>query len=275
MAKDSSADRYWLVGGKKPVPTMTLPAGRFAADHSRLLNFVVFWLRAKLFFAPLHAREVAKITETEIEEQRVEPTNESVRIFWPSPRTPFDYEAHESLVQEMIVTRLVDNFLSYLSDLLALIYKTQPAMLKSSEQETLEFILQFDSMDTLRSALAEKRVERLAYLGLRDLQEYLEKQTNFSLLPDKSTLEKAALLVEIRNVIVHNRAIVGNPTVRRFPSLKNALGKRLYFKSDELEDYKDFIGNVVIDIDVRATVKFKLPAQPTPELSGPIDDPSI
>jgi len=79
-----------------------------------------------------------------------------------APDERLRFSTHEPLLQEMVVVRFVDNFLCYLGELLALIFGTRPETLRSSEQERIDFVLQYDSMDELRAALAEKRVERLA-----------------------------------------------------------------------------------------------------------------
>src|SRR5271157_4510607 len=48
---------------------------------------------------------------------------------------------NEALICEMAVCRVVDNYLTYVSDLLGLIFSARPETLKSSEEVTLEFVL--------------------------------------------------------------------------------------------------------------------------------------
>ena len=137
-------------------------------------------------------------------------------------------------------------------------------MLRSAEQERLDFILQYQSMDELRTAIAEKKVERLAYLGLRDLAAHMQSNMGFSLFPSDAQLEQAALLVEYRNLFVHTRGIVSATSARRFPTLKAELGKRVAIHLREVRELRQFLENAVLEIDVRAVQKFGLPTVDLP-----------
>ena len=239
----STAENYWLAGGRKGIPHLTDAALRFAAEHSRLLDFHLFY---------------ASAVEHQFNSRDGKETNELKDLM-------AQLVSNTGLITEVVIGRVVDNFLCYITDLLALIYKQRPEMLRSSEQERIDFILQYDSMDELRFALAEKRVERLAYLGLRDLAEHLSAQMNFDLFAEKHQLTHAALLVEYRNLLVHNRGIVSSTSVKRFPVLSEQKGKRLSLSPQIVRDYRKFLENAVFDIDLRAAVKYSLPVIPIPE----------
>lgn len=241
-------EKYWLAGGSKLVPTATSAAFAFVNEHSRLLDFASFSQRA---FVDLIKSEIA-------EQGKPSDTRQS----------------NEMMLHELILTRTVDNFLCFISDLLALIYKTKPEMLRSSEQERVDFILRFSDMNQLCTAIAEKRVERLSYLGLKELAEYIETHMAFELFESKDELDNAAILVEMRNICVHSRGCVGSISARRFPQLLNQVGKRIDLSYDTVTANRKFLENCVFDIDVRATEKFSLPAaaipKPPPHLFGAV-----
>jgi hypothetical protein len=237
--------KYWPSGGPTPVPSITSAASAFVVEHSRLLDFDLF--ASKGMLEKLDA----------IRKSGVAPLVDSPLV-------------HNSLLLELVLTRTVDNFLCFLTDLLALIYKAKPEMLRSSENEKLDFVLQFPDMDQLRSAIAEKRVERLSYLGLRELSEYIDSQMAFKLFEADDDLHRAALIVELRNLCVHARGVVGNTSTNRFPEMKAQLGKRIELSTSKVTGYRKFLEDCVFDIDLRATSKFFLPSRalpaPPPEL---------
>lgn len=169
------------------------------------------------------------------------------------------------MLQELILTRTVDNFLSFVSELLALIYETKPQMLRSAEHERIDYVLNFESMDELRAAIAERKVERLSFLGLRELSDCLKSQINFELFPSAEELKQASLLVEMRNICVHSRGIIGTISARRFSEFRGQIGKRLDFSHERIRELRRFLENAVFDVDVRATEKFALPAIQVPE----------
>ncbi len=70
---------------------------------------------------------------------------------------------HEALICEMAVCRVVDNYLIYVSDLLALIFSARPETLKSSEVVTLEFVLTNRTTPQLINAIVRRKVDRLLF----------------------------------------------------------------------------------------------------------------
>jgi len=257
---NKKGERYWPAGGKKLPPSLTAVAAAFIAEHSRLLDFVVFVDKGQM--EQLGPLRDALLGKKEVDDQKAAADKYS--------KVLSEVRSFGGLMDELVLAKTVDNFLTYISELLALIYKTKPSMLKSAEQERLDFILQYKTMDELASAIAEKRVERLAYLGLRDLDDYIESQMKFRLFENDEERQMAALIVEYRNLLSHNRGVVSNISARRFPQLAAQVGKRISMTHEELRDLRQFLEHSVVDIDVRAAEKFTLPAaifpEPPPEL---------
>jgi hypothetical protein len=86
------------------------------------------------------------------------------------------FEYREQLLLQLVLARSVDNFLVYIADLLALIYRTRPETLRSSESVPIELIMKHDTMDDLISTLSDMRVNELSYKGMRELSDYLRKK---------------------------------------------------------------------------------------------------
>ena len=137
-------------------------------------------------------------------------------------------------------------------------------MLNSSEQERFDYIFQFKTMDELKDAVAEKRVERLAFMGLRELFEFVSKNMGLELFTTKESFNRACEIIEYRNVITHNRGIISTISARRLEKLKDKIGSRVPINYYFVKDMQEFIENCAYDIDVRATKKFNLPAYKTP-----------
>lgn len=147
-----------------------------------------------------------------------------------------------------------------MAELLALVFRSRPETLKSSETVRLEFVLRHSKMDDLIESLAERRVERLAYQGMRDLAEDLRKSLGFDLFADDTSLTRAIGIVESRNLIVHNRAIVNKRHVSKVPEAAPELGTRLDLTFDSVSDDLDFLAESAYAIDERAVAKWDLPA---------------
>jgi hypothetical protein len=108
------------------------------------------------------------------------------------------------MVAQMLMTRTVDNFLCYVSELLALIFRTKPQALRTDETTvTLRQVLQYETMDDLIGALVDLRVTDLAYKGFRDLAQFLSKRIGLDLHENDEDMAVAIEIIEQRNLIVH------------------------------------------------------------------------
>ncbi len=161
------------------------------------------------------------------------------------------------MMSELILTRSVDILLTYVARLMALIFTTKPETLRSKSQVEVEYILSFDSREEMLTALADDEVNRLAYLGMRQLAENLEKKLGLPLFPQKTDLGHAIDVIEARNLIVHNAGIVNRTYLKRQPHSTQQLGEQIKIASPT--EAPAFLAHAVVDIDARAIAKFGLP----------------
>ena len=234
-------DYYHLMVYIQMVAQMT-----FRADPSSLS--VSSALRRLLHEAPAKS-EIPKLVQT-IDEGLKQPTTALVR------HTRLLY-----LEDQLRIARGVDNFLTFISDLLATIYRIRPEALKSSESIKLEVVLSHSSMETLVQELVERRVNQLSYQGVRELSKYIEDRLGLALFSNSKELERAAGIVDARNLIVHNRGIVNRLYQEKHPTSK--LGSRLCFSVETIFSDLELLFLTVCNADQRATEKFGLEATRT------------
>jgi hypothetical protein len=166
---------------------------------------------------------------------------------------------HEDLIAQISLSRAVDGFLTYLSELLALIFLTKPEMLKSKETVTIEEVLQYETMDSLVKHIAEKKIHDLSYKGMRELAAYLSKEFGFALFEEDKDQKETVRLVELRNIIAHNRAVANSLFLSRLPDFPAKPGENIAFEFTGVIENVLFLMRVVADIDDRASGKFGLP----------------
>jgi hypothetical protein len=166
-------------------------------------------------------------------------------------RTPF--------ILQMLFCRVVDNFLTYISDLLTLIFTNRPETLRSNEMVRVDFLLRHTDMQQLVHALVERKVHELSFQSMADLASDLNDKLEFALFDKKERLDRCTQLVEIRNLIVHNRARVNRRFKGRYPDFSAEIGDEIELTSDQVDDYQNFFNAAAEDIDTRAINKFKLP----------------
>lgn len=165
---------------------------------------------------------------------------------------------HRTMVLEMMLSRGVENFLTYLSELLSMIFRTRPETLRSSDTVRLDMVLKHSSMNEFISYLAEKRVNQLSYQGMKDLASYLSKSLNFTILPESKDLDNAIRIIECRNLIVHNRAVVNTVFYERVAKATTPIGELLDLEYREVQNDIGFLAQCVFFIDSVAVEKFGL-----------------
>lgn len=115
---------------------------------------------------------------------------------------------------EFGVTRSVENFLVYVSDVISEVLIACPHLLKSQEQVTLEDVLQHGTIAEFVSWAAEKRVAQLSFQGLDDIAQYVTKRLGLNLHQDEDDWVSLKKGVQLRNLIVHRRSRVDERFIR-------------------------------------------------------------
>ncbi|MGR4849965.1 hypothetical protein [Streptomyces sp. LARHCF252] len=186
---------------------------------------------------------------------------------WHIKRSQFKKALHQNLpmVAEYGMTRCVENFLSYVSDVLTETLVSRPDLLKSQEQVTYEEVLSHDSIEAFAAWAAERRVSQLSFKGLEDVAAYIEKRLGLKIHDSDKHWALLRRGVAIRNLAVHRRGIVDARFTRIVPGAK--IGERYQFDLREYIAVASSAIRVVVDFDSKVATKFGL-ARMSKEDSG-------
>jgi hypothetical protein len=112
-------------------------------------------------------------------------------------------------------------------------------------------------MQELQQAIAERRVERLAYRGMRDLSEWINSTLGFVLVADPQHLKAIERFVEQRNLIVHKRGVIDRRYLARMGVEDGQIGEPLKVGGQSV-DALALMERSVVDADARASKKWSL-----------------
>ncbi len=245
--------------GLAPEP-MSEPCARFFIEQAAQYSFQYFLLDLVKHKDRVHLAAVEALAKvSKVEEERQEYLNELRHGF----ATFRQYQGFTSTLCANWLCRIVDNYLVYVSDLLSLIFHSNPKTLKSRETITIDEVLSFNSMDELVATIAEQKVHQLSYRGMAELSDYLKERLNFPLFTIQSELALARRFVEVRNLLVHNRGVVSKISAARLVEMAPLLGKKLDVGYEEAISAAAVFARSVRDLETRAGEKFKIP-QPIP-----------
>ena len=239
-----------------PPDPMSEPCSRFFHHHEELCGFFLFAIHLAV-----QRDEGAKIAaealyDTSSDEEEKTRLKETIERGVGAIKT---LRRYRQFIYQTMVYRAVDNFLTYLAELLALIFRTRPETLKSSETVRLDELLQHSSMEDLINFLAENRMEKLSYQGMRELCSYLDEKLGLKLFDSNDDLQRAVFLVEVRNIIVHNRGVVNRIFKSRVPWFEAEMGESINLKFDDVFSHLAFLAKSLRQVDQRASEKFALP----------------
>lgn len=176
-----------------------------------------------------------------------------------------DQVVYENLIIEMILSRAIDGFLTYMADMLALIFTSKPETLKSNDTMKYDDILSYGSMEELVHEMAESRVRNLTYGGFEKLHGYFKEKLNFDLLGKDEDFDSISVIVAVRNLCVHKRGIIDKIFSDKVSKThfvedgkKPIVGKRIDLSRRAFYDSLGDIYTLASSIDDRASIKFSL-----------------
>lgn len=170
----------------------------------------------------------------------------------------FNMEVYERHLAQMILCRMVDNFLSYLKDILTEVVVIRPEILKSKDaSEKLDFILSHDSLEDLVNSIVERKIEELSYKSLEDIVHFFESRLGIKPFFEGDVYPIMVKIKE-RNILVHNRGIINQRFAKDLNLKKELIGKQISFDLQNVLLAHIAFYNEVVFIDSKISSKFAI-----------------
>jgi hypothetical protein len=161
---------------------------------------------------------------------------------------------------ENLCIRSVDNFLSFVAEVIQLAMRKRPAMLRSQETLTVEEVMSFSTFPNLVSHLIDRTLNRLAYKSIEEVERFIRERTNVELFSDENERLLLTVAIEMRNIYSHNRGNVSNVTLKRLSRFDHSLalrrGQRLDATIAELFELVDNLAGIARRLDGALAAKF-------------------
>jgi hypothetical protein len=232
----------------------TEPWLRYLQEDVNLISFLSYMFdRARSILTS----EQVKVIRDQVEQGVID--LEAIKHIFAQAKVRDEFEIYPGMLAQMKLTRTADNFQSFISELLALIFRTNPQTLRTDESTvTLSQVLEYENMDELIEGLVDMRVTQLAHQSFRDLAKFCKKRIGLDILESAEDMAIADETIEQCNLIAHNRGVINKTFISRQPSYADQLGKRLVLTVDEVVNQMLFLRASTADLDRRASEKFGL-----------------
>jgi hypothetical protein len=178
------------------------------------------------------------------------------------------------LQSEYMVIRLVDNYVSFVSEILQSCLVKRPEMLRTKDTISIEDVLRFESREKLIGYLIDQKLNSLTYGGVAKLDEFIQKRTGFSIADDREEQRLLFLAIELRNIYTHNRGVVNDVIVRRLSRFDYdfglKLGARFHADYDLVCNLANNIHLLASRLDSQLALKFDLAVKSVVDWEGSV-----
>lgn len=182
----------------------------------------------------------------------------------PGPRVTALRKFSQELL-EMFLSRIVDNFQVYLTEIIRMVLLKRPEILSGRKQEiSLGYILGFNSIESLTQEIIETRVNSLSYDGFGEIEAWCTRRGIPLVVPDGDR-DKVVELIAIRNLIVHNRGVVDDRFLKAVPSSGFREGEKRKLDGYYFFASLDLLNRIVSVSDGAIGGKFDLPRVEVPK----------
>jgi hypothetical protein len=119
-----------------------------------------------------------------------------------------EWQSFRRLWLRLMLCSAVDNFQTYLSEMLQAVFTSRPETLKSSEKVEVQDVLQYASIEEFIEASAERKVQNLTSRGFPKLRDYFVDRLGVRADLTDDTLASTTAAIALRNLFVHHRGRV-------------------------------------------------------------------
>lgn len=231
---------------------------RFQYRHELIFNFFLFNVRLATRSDEMRMK-AAKALAFDGDEEGQRILSEAQK----NPNANFEYlQRFGEYQSETMVIRSVDNFLSYITEILQTCMKQKRELLHSKEQISIDEIMQFSNIKELNHYIISKKINTLSYGGLNDVNDFLKSRTKISISESQEKFDLLNYTIEIRNLYTHNRGIVNHIFQRKISSkIKNKkikIGDYIHTDLDNIIELTNNMYLIFSELDDSLSKKFKI-----------------
>jgi hypothetical protein len=160
------------------------------------------------------------------------------------------------ILSRILFASVVDNFETYLSDLLYEIFLANPATLKSQQQVTIEEVLNCTDLQEFVKYWAKQKIGKLQKGSVKGFIRENKQISELGVL-DETGQNEIEKILQIRHLYSHRNGIVDEKFLQYFAG-QFALNSEHEMSMDEICNKLEFLAQITTNIDTAASNKFKL-----------------
>ncbi|WP_298533067.1 helix-turn-helix domain-containing protein [uncultured Algibacter sp.] len=160
------------------------------------------------------------------------------------------------ILSRILFSSVVDNFETYLSDLLYEIFLAYPETLKSQQTVTIEEVLNCSDLQDFVKFWAKQKISKLQKGSVRGFIKDTKQISDLKVL-NKDEQDKIEKILQIRHLYAHRNGIVDEKFLQFFTG-EFRIGSEHQMAIKKIFEKLDYLTDVVNRIDLSAINKYKL-----------------
>jgi len=176
-------------------------------------------------------------------------------LLYPELPAKVTNSSEGKILTRILFSSFVDNFETYLSDLLYEIYLAKPETLKSKQEVTVEEVLNCSDMQDFKNYIAKQKISKLQKGSVKGFVQDNKQIRDLNVL-DKSTQDKIDRILQIRHLYSHRNGIIDEKFLQFYTGL--TLNSEHQMSIAEICDKFEYLIEIINKIDNAGIIKYNL-----------------
>ncbi|WP_406843480.1 helix-turn-helix domain-containing protein [Flavobacterium soyae] len=176
-------------------------------------------------------------------------------LLYPESPSVFTSDKEGKVLARIIFSSVVDNFETYLSDVLFEIYLAKPETLKSEQMVKAEDVLNCADIQEFIIFLGKQKVAKLQKGSVKGFISENKQISDLNAM-DKPTQNEIEKILQIRHLYSHRNGVIDDKFIKYFPA--SASGTEYQMSTDEILDKLEYLSGIINSIDRAAVKKYDL-----------------
>jgi hypothetical protein len=168
-----------------------------------------------------------------------------------------DGVAADAVLKKLLFASAVDDFQTYLSSLLLEILSHSPKAMFGKKFDA-RLLFESPDLESAKRRIVDRFILDLGYKSTQELTEFLSDVFGLKSLDNPLTKKRLNRIVQVRNIITHNRGIVSQFYLHRSGSKSDKLGTQVRVHSPLKT--ASYLRGLADKLDRHARTKFSLPS---------------
>ncbi|SMC40560.1 helix-turn-helix domain-containing protein [Chryseobacterium sp. YR221] len=177
-------------------------------------------------------------------------------LLYPDSPAVFTTVKEGSILSRILFSSVVDNFETYLSDILFEIYLAKPQSLKSEQMVKVEDVLNCADIQEFITFWAKEKIGKLQKGSVKGFIADNKQIKDLNAI-DSTTQNEIEKILQIRHLYSHRNGIVDEKFLKYFPS-GYPNGSEHQMSIEEVLNKIEYLSGIVNNIDNAAMVKYSL-----------------